>query len=73
MLEEDPFLSSLTERLCSMQRAAQRHMDFTLGIYADPIYLGHYPDSVVDRVQHLPQFTEKQQKLLKGSTDYFAL
>lgn len=56
-----------------MQDAAQRHLDFVLGIYADPIFKGDYPESVRQRVKHLPKFTTEQRRLLMGSIDYFAL
>lgn len=56
-----------------MQEAAQRHIDFTLGIYADPIFKGDYPDSVKQRVKHLQKFTVEERRLLLGSVDYFAL
>ena len=53
-----------------MQAAASRHLDFTLGLYADPVFLGDYPQSVKDRV---PALTDQEKALLKGSADYFAL
>ncbi len=55
------------------QEAAQRNLDFILGIYADPIFLGDYPASVRERVPDLPEFTAEQIASLKGSADYFAL
>lgn len=56
-----------------LQEAAQRNLDFILGIYADPIFLGDYPASVRERVPDLPRFTAEQAASLKGSADYFAL
>lgn len=56
-----------------IQEAAQRHIDFTLGIYADPIFKGEYPKAVRQRVKHLQEFTMEQRRLLLGSVDYFAL
>ena len=56
-----------------VQEAAQRHLDFSLGIYADPVFKGDYPASVRQRVKGLPAFTPEQQKLLLASADYFAL
>ena len=54
--------------------AAQRSMEFTLGWFADPIYLGQYPPSMRSRIgNRLPSFTEQQQRLLLNSTDFFAL
>jgi len=51
-----------------------RHMMFMLGWYADPVYFGDYPQVMKDRVKdRLPQFTDKERSLLRGSTDFFAL
>ena len=56
-----------------MQAAAARHLDFMLGLYADPIYLGDYPISVRQAVPWMPQFTEAEKAALQGSCDFFAL
>jgi len=49
-------------------------MEFQLGWYADPIFFGDYPASMKERVgNRLPNFTERQKTLLKGSYDFFAL
>ena len=54
--------------------AAQRYLDFQLGIYGDPVFLtGDYPPSVRARVPALPQFTPQQSADLLGSADYFLL
>ncbi len=54
--------------------AAQRAMEFFLAWFADPIYFGHYPQCMVDRLgDRLPKFTEAEQELLKGSSDFFGL
>ena len=62
-------------RRLPLQEAAQRHLDFSLGIFANPIFGdGDYPQSVRERVgTNLPAFTEEQRSLLTGSADYFAL
>ena len=42
--------------------------------FADPLYLGDYPESMRARVgNRLPAFTAEQQGLLLNSTDFFAL
>lgn len=56
-----------------MQAAAQRHLDFSLGLYADPIYFGDYPQSVKALVPSLPALTDQEKASLNGSVDYFAL
>lgn len=54
--------------------AAQRHVEFMLGWFADPIWLGDYPDSMRKLVgDRLPKFTAAQKRLLKGSSDVFGL
>ena len=39
------------------QAATQQKRDFILGVFADPIYFGQFPDSVRARVPHLPDIT----------------
>ena len=56
-----------------LQAAAARHLDFILGLYADPIFLGDYPQSVKDRVPSLSPLTAQEKASLTGSVDYFAL
>lgn len=50
--------------------AAQTKMDFAVGWFADPIYLGRYPESMIRRLgDRLPTFTEEELKLVKGSSE----
>lgn len=54
--------------------AAQRALEFFLGWFADPIYLGDYPKSMRDAVgDRLPQFTEDEKNKILGSSDFFGL
>ena len=54
--------------------AAQRAVEFFLAWFADPIYFGKYPDVMIERLgDRLPQFTEEEIKLVKGSSDFFGL
>ncbi|MBL4673571.1 MAG: beta-glucosidase [Arenicella sp.] len=54
--------------------AAQRALEFFVGWFADPIYLGDYPESMKQRVgDRLPKITEQQRALIKGSSDFFGL
>eukprot|EP00026_Physarum_polycephalum_P007339 Phypoly_transcript_07398.p1 GENE.Phypoly_transcript_07398~~Phypoly_transcript_07398.p1 ORF type:complete len:486 (+),score=52.59 Phypoly_transcript_07398:99-1556(+) len=65
----EPLTSSASD-----QAAAQRHLEFQLAWYADPIFFGDYPQVMKDLVgDRLPQFTDAQKDLLKGSWDYFGL
>ncbi|EIE24321.1 glycoside hydrolase [Coccomyxa subellipsoidea C-169] len=53
--------------------AAQRKMDFEVGVYMDPIFFGQFPDSVRARLPYLPDITPKLADALKGSMDYIAM
>lgn len=54
--------------------AAERALEFFLGWFADPIYKGRYPESMVARLgDRLPKFTEFEAERIKGSSDFFGL
>jgi beta-galactosidase len=54
--------------------AAKRALAFDVGWFADPVYLGDYPQILKDRAgDRLPKFTEEEKKLVKGSSDFFGL
>lgn len=54
--------------------AAQRGLEFFLGWFADPIYHGDYPAVMKERVgARLPEFTEADRELVRGSSDFFGL
>ena len=54
--------------------AAQRALEFFLGWFADPIFLGDYPEIMKKNIgDRLPKFTEEDIKLIKGSSDFFGL
>ncbi len=56
------------------QEAAQRALEFFLGWFADPIYFGDYPSSMKKRLgTRLPEFSEEDKKMIKGSSDFFGL
>eukprot|EP00826_Nyctotherus_ovalis_P055424 TRINITY_DN7356_c0_g1_i8.p1 TRINITY_DN7356_c0_g1~~TRINITY_DN7356_c0_g1_i8.p1 ORF type:complete len:474 (+),score=121.06 TRINITY_DN7356_c0_g1_i8:45-1466(+) len=56
------------------KEAAERALDFQLGWFGDPIFLGHYPARMKQRLKNrLPEFTPEQAQLLKDSSDTFAL
>ena len=40
-----------------VQAAAQRMVEFWLGTFADPIYLGDWPASVKARIPYIPAIT----------------
>ncbi|XP_022776768.1 beta-glucosidase 40-like [Durio zibethinus] len=54
--------------------AAQRAQDFQLGWFLDPLIFGDYPSSMRSRVgSRLPNFTESESALLKGSLDFVGI
>ena len=56
------------------QEAAERALEFFLGWFADPVYLGDYPAVMRERLgERLPQFTAEEKQLLIGSSDFFGL
>ncbi len=56
------------------REAAQRSLEFFLGWFADPVYLGDYPDSMRQRLNdRLPEFSDADRGLIKGSSDFFGL
>jgi len=63
-------LSSSESDLAAQRRA----LAWQLGWFADPIYRGHYPAAMRSRCKdRLPSFTEAEQRLVKGSSDFFGL
>ncbi|XP_040153917.1 myrosinase 1-like isoform X2 [Anopheles arabiensis] len=62
--------------------AAERAMQFNIGIYMHPIYHGNYPPAMIERIaklsaeqgfhkSRLPAFTQEEIDKIKGSSDYF--
>jgi beta-glucosidase len=53
--------------------AAQIRNEFYIGWFADPIFYGKYPDSMIEKVgDRLPTFTKEQSDRIKGSVDFHA-
>lgn len=54
--------------------AAQRAQDFQLGWFIEPLILGNYPITMRNRVgDRLPNFTENDVALVKGSFDFVGI
>ncbi|EJK66773.1 hypothetical protein THAOC_12267 [Thalassiosira oceanica] len=54
--------------------AASRAIEFQLGWFTDPVFLGDYPKSMREILgARLPQFSEAETKLLLGSSDFLGL
>lgn len=56
------------------KQAAQRALEFFLGWFADPIYLGDYPECMkVNVADRLPVISDEERALIQGSSDFFGL
>ncbi|RSH90093.1 hypothetical protein EHS25_001426 [Saitozyma podzolica] len=56
------------------KEAAQVTLDLVMGLYADPVYLGKFPDSLKSEFgEHAPSFTGEEWALVKGSSEFFGL
>ncbi len=54
--------------------AAQHALDVAIGWYADPVYLGFYPDYMKKMLgDRLPDFTPEEWGLVKGSSDFYGM
>lgn len=62
----------------------QWNVSLQLGLWANPLYHGDYPEIVKERVgnrsrlegrnqSRLPSFTEEEKKLVKGTSDFFCV
>jgi beta-glucosidase/6-phospho-beta-glucosidase/beta-galactosidase len=64
----------LTSPRVAVAAAAERALLFGLAIFTDPIIFGDYPAVVkANAGPLLPQFTDAQRHMLRGSVDFFAL
>ncbi|KAI5059308.1 hypothetical protein GOP47_0025627 [Adiantum capillus-veneris] len=65
----EPLTSSLEDR-----QASQRHLEFMLGWFLDPIYFGKYPTSMSESLgERLPRFTAEQMAFIHGSVDFIGI
>ncbi|KAI1094373.1 glycoside hydrolase family 1 protein [Rostrohypoxylon terebratum] len=54
--------------------AANRKIEFSISWFADPIYLGKYPDSMRKQLgDRLPEFTPEEIALVHGSNDFYGM
>lgn len=70
----EPLTDANQEKFKRNCGAAERALLFSLGWFADPLYSGDYPEAMKEKCgSRLPEFTEEEKMLLKGSCDFFAL
>lgn len=54
--------------------AANRKIEFAIAWFGDPIYLGHYPESMKKQLgDRLPTFTEEERALVYQSNDFYGM
>ena len=54
--------------------AAERKLEFSIAWFADPVYFGRYPESMVKQLgDRLPTFTPEESALVKGSNDFYGM
>jgi beta-glucosidase len=54
--------------------ACTRKLEFSVGWFADPIYFGRYPHSMVKQLgSRLPTFTTDEAAVLRGSNDFYGM
>jgi beta-glucosidase len=56
------------------KQAAQRALEFFLAWFADPVYKGDYPEVMKEKLgERLPEFSNSEKEMIKGSSDFFGL
>ncbi|CAG9765665.1 unnamed protein product [Ceutorhynchus assimilis] len=64
--------------------AQERYTEFELGFWVNPIYLGNWPQVMIDRISNrskleglsrsrLPSFTQEEIEYINGTHDFFAI
>ncbi|KAH6627692.1 glycoside hydrolase superfamily [Chaetomium tenue] len=54
--------------------ACDRKIEFAISWFADPIYFGHYPESMRKQLgDRLPEWTPEEVALVKGSNDFYGM
>ncbi|KAG8933354.1 Beta-glucosidase 1B [Tulasnella sp. 418] len=54
--------------------SAQHALDFHIGWFADPVYLGHYPEYMYEVLgDRMPKWTPEEIALVHGSSDFYGM
>ncbi|KAK2799272.1 hypothetical protein FQN50_008548 [Emmonsiellopsis sp. PD_5] len=54
--------------------ACDRKIEFSISWFADPIYFGKYPDSMIKQLgDRLPTWTDEDRALVQGSNDFYGM
>ncbi|TDL27833.1 glycoside hydrolase family 1 protein [Rickenella mellea] len=54
--------------------AAQHALDVAIGWFADPVYLGFYPEHMKKMLgERMPEFTAEEWTVVKGSSDFYGM
>lgn len=54
--------------------AAARKIEFAISWFADPVYFGRYPESMVRQLgNRLPVWTDEERALVQGSNDFYGM
>lgn len=54
--------------------ACERKIEFAISWFADPVYFGRYPESMVKQLgERLPRFTPAESRLVAGSNDFYGM
>ncbi|PSR75304.1 family 1 glycosyl hydrolase, partial [Coniella lustricola] len=54
--------------------ASERKIEFAISWFADPIYFGRYPASMVEQLgDRLPVWTDEERRLVHGSNDFYGM
>ncbi|KAJ3170536.1 hypothetical protein HDU88_008436 [Geranomyces variabilis] len=72
-INDGPFQLPLNATTAADKRAARKAMEYSIGWFANPVWLGDYPDIMKEELGSLlPTFTSQELKDLNGSADFLA-
>lgn len=80
---DSPWLEPVSETTENIE-AVSRLREFFLGVFAHPVYIGNWPEQMIQIVDErsklegfstsrLPKFTDEEVALIKGTSDFYSL